>query len=456
MKLNQDLEQKQLLSARMLQSIEILQMNTSELENFLEKLSLENPVIDLPDPDRSKAIGNDLNDEEQRRLEWLENTDRQNKDYYRQDRIFESVPENTGTGGERETLEEHLLSQIDPGNYTGEELKIIEFIIDALDENGYFTEDISEAAGFLCVSEDEFARMLEEVQKLDPKGVAAKDLKDCLLLQLPAQDRGSAAGAIIKDYLPDVAKSHLSRISSKLGISPESTRLAVEQIKKLDPRPAGLFGSEPQTTHVIPEALVIKNEDGSFKILMSERKGFEFSVNEYYVKMLKETEDAETKKYLQEKIAQAKFVKKCIAERSSTVIRVMDLVVELQSDFFENGPGHKKPMRLSDIADRLGIHPSTVSRAMKGKYLQCFWGIYPFDYFLTGALPAASGAKEGKTPEQIKALIKQITDSENKEDPLSDLAISEKLEEYDVKISRRTVNKYRTEAGIPDKAGRRI
>ena len=113
-------------------------------------------------------------------------------------------------------------------------------------------------------------------------------------------------------------------------------------------------------------------------------------------------------------------------------------------------------MRLSDIADRLGIHPSTVSRAMKDKYLQCFWGIYPFDYFLTGVLPAASGAKEGKTPEQIKALIKQITDSEDKEDPLSDLAISEKLEEYDVKISRRTVNKCRIEAGIPDKAGRRI
>ena len=171
--------------------------------------------------------------------------------------------------------------------------------------------------------------------------------------------------------------------------------------------------------------------------------------------MQKNTADEEAKKYLQEKIQQAQWVTNCISQRTSTLSRVMHVLVEKQNDFFMNGIGYKHPMRLTDIAEELELHESTISRAMRGKYLQCSWGVFPLNYFLTSVAAKSTDNSEDKTPEQIKSLIQKVIDEEDKKKPYSDQAISKKLEDYDVKISRRTVNKYRTEMGLPDKSGRK-
>ena len=231
---------------------------------------------------------------------------------------------------------------------------------------------------------------------------------------------------------------------------------ACEEIRSLNPKPGSSFSDREQLRYISPDAVVVKLEN-QFEILINEYQYPGFSISNYYQEMMQSTTDAEAKKYLQEKVQQAQWVSNCISQRSSTLSRVMHLLVERQHEFFLEGPGHKRPMRLVDLAEDLDLHESTISRAMRGKYLQCSWGVFPLNYFLTSVAVKSSNTDgmEDKTPEQMKTMIREIVDSENKKKPYSDQAISDLLIAKGIKLSRRTVNKYRTEMGIPDKSGRK-
>ena len=171
--------------------------------------------------------------------------------------------------------------------------------------------------------------------------------------------------------------------------------------------------------------------------------------------MAKTVEDAETKKYLKEKIAQAQNIAGSIEQRNSTLSKVLNVLVEKQQDFFLKGPGNKRPMRLIDIAEATDLHESTISRTLRSKYLQCHWGVFPLNYFLTSVAATNKQSGEEQTPEYIKSKMQEVIDNEDKKKPLSDEAISKCLKEMEIPISRRTVNKYRQEMGIPDKSGRK-
>lgn len=456
MELKMELSQKQVLSQHMVQSMEILQMSAQELEGYIEKLALENPVIELADSSQSKA---DTQQEDlQRKLDWLESTDLQNRVYYQQERDAENMESNWHDSRQsEENLEEYLHAQILLADYTELEQAIVEYLICSLDSRGYFSGELTQVAEHFQVPEEVAEKLLRDIQQLDPAGVGARNLQECLLLQIQRKKHYSdVTVAIIEQYMEEVAKNHLPNIAKKLQVSLEEVQDACEEIRSLNPKPGSSFSDREQLRYISPDAVVVKLEN-NFEILINEYQYPGFSISSYYQEMMQSTTDAKAKKYLQEKVQKAQWVTNCISQRSSTLSRVMHLLVEKQHEFFLNGPGNKRPMRLADLAEELELHESTISRAMRGKYLQCSWGIFPLNYFLTSVAVKSSNADgaEDKTPEQMKALIQEIVDGENKKKPYSDQAISDQLAVKGIKLSRRTVNKYRTEMGIPDKSGRK-
>lgn len=452
MNMNVSLIQKQTISQNMIQSMNILQMSAVELEEYLENLSLENPVIELQEPEEQGRSQTDL----QRKLEWLESTDSQNRVYYQQDQEETFLPD---LRGNEERLSDYLLSQIILNGYTRQEYEVIAFIIQSLDERGYFTDELSQAARRFGVSEEFAQEMLLEVQKLDPVGVGARNVGECLLLQLAARkDRCPLAETIVSEYLTEVAKNHLPDIAQKTHTGLKEVTAACEVIRSLNPKPGSAFSDRENLRYISPDVIVIKT-GGGLEILVNEYQYPRFTVSEYYTQMLQHTEDQEAKQYLQEKMAQAKWVSDCITHRSATLSNVMKVLVDWQQAFFQKGKGYRRPMKLSDLAEPLEVHESTISRAMKGKYLQCAWGVFPLNYFLSAVAVKQGGTgspEEGeKTTDHIKQLMRELIAGEDKKKPYSDQAIAEKLKENRIEISRRTVNKYRQEMNIPDKTGRR-
>lgn len=454
MELKMELSQKQILSQRMIQSMEILQMSTVELESYIENLSLENPVVELAES--YEAAEQDKQADLQRKLDWLDSTDRQNHIYYQQERDSDNLQDNwnvANSGGE--LLSDYLLSQLIASEYTPSEKEIIEYLILSLDQRGYLTEDLSSIAECFHTSEPDIEELLADVQALDPAGVGARSLKECLLLQLHRRKNFSpVTEQLILNHLEDIGKNHLPAIAKSLHLSMEEIQKGCEELKSLNPKPGNAFSDREQLRYITPDIFIVKLEN-KFEILINEYQYPNFNISSYYQAMLKENADAEVQKYLSSKIQQAEWVKNCISQRSSTLSRVTHAIVDRQQDFFLYGPLHNKPLRLCDLAKELELHESTISRAMRGKYLQCSFGIFPLNYFLAASVSRPGKKEEGITPAQIKEVIKQIVNGENKEKPYSDRLISEELEKHDIKLSRRTVAKYREELGIPDKSGRK-
>lgn len=449
---NISMTQSQAISQNMIQSMSILQMSAVELLSYLQELSLENPVIELPEAEGQDKGRVDL----QRKMEWLASTDSQNRVYYQQDQD-ESFLHGLK---EEERLSDYLLSQLILHDYSRQDYEIIEYMILSLDGRGYFTDGISHVSRQFGVPEPHVEGLLKEVQKLDPAGVGARDIRECLLLQLSRREEGCpVAEQIISEHLAEVAKNHLHEIARKMSISTHEASLACEVIRSLNPKPGSGFSDRENLRYISPDVLVVKTGE-SLEILVNEYQYPKFSISEYYAHLMQETSDEEARQYLQEKMAQAKWVATCISRRATTLSNVAHALVEWQQLFFLQGKGYRRRMRLSDLAEALGLHESTVSRAMKGKYLQCAWGIFPMNYFLSSAAlrqsdPKAFPEAGEATADGAKSLLRELIEQEDKAKPYSDQALADLLKERGVAISRRTVNKYRQEMGIPDKTGRK-
>ncbi|MBQ8662288.1 MAG: RNA polymerase factor sigma-54 [Eubacterium sp.] len=455
MNLSMELVQKQTLSQRMLQSTDILQMNSIELESYIENLALDNPVIDI-DFDKG-TTSEPINDEIQRKLQWLESSDYQNRVYYKQEREADYSQEQWHRTYEtEEILSEYLFSQLLTTEFSDFDQKALKYMILLLDSKGYLTEDLSDIASQLHISYEHAERILQTIQSLEPIGVGARNLSECLLLQLYRKPAYSpVTEEIIKHYLSDVGKNHLSIIARKLGVSLDEVTEACNEIKQMNPKPGSSFSNREQMRYIVPDIVVVKLEE-KFEILVNESSYPTFNINAYYKSLMEDAPDKEVYDYLKKKVSQAEWVQNCITQRISTLSRVAHAIVEEQHDFFLYGPLSKKPLRLVDLADRLDLHESTISRAMKGKYLQCTWGLFPLNFFLTASLNKQFTATgESQTPDKAKEAIKSIVSQENKNKPYSDNKISEQLEILGIHISRRTVTKYRLELGIPDKSGRK-
>ena len=430
------------LSQKMLLSTKILQMSTQELIDYLKELSVENPVVELEEQQFENLM--------KQKIDWLTLNDEQNKDYYREEKSAKNEPENYAEYP-RETLREHLLSQVNILPLEPWKLETAHYVIECLDRNGYLCDDIGYIAQTLHLDEARVREVLDIVKSLEPAGVGASGLKECLLLQLGRLGiKCPAAERIISDELEALGKNQINIIAKKLKISVAEAAKASGVIRSLNPKPGNSFASERKPEYIIPDILISENK-GNFDISLNESGLPVVSINNFYKTILRTECQDDAKKYVCDKIRQAEWVVKCISRRGFTLTKTLEVITELQKGFFDQGPGNLVPMTLDDIAKRIGVHDSTVCRATKNKYIQCRWGVFPLSYFFS----AAVHTKGEVSTEKIKSLIKRIVDGEDRQKPLSDREITEALGKRSIDISRRTVSKYREALGIAGAAGRR-
>ena len=458
MDLKLQVKQTQTLSQRMIQSAEILQMTSQELNTYINELALENPVIDIVEPPTAEEQRESIEQQE-----WLNSFNEENYYLYQRqnnddDYDFKSSWNiNTDDG---ETLQDYLWSQLITENFTDQETEIIKFMLECLDNKGYLEESIETIASYFGTDTELVEDLLSDLQALDPSGVCARTLEECLKLQLERRNMLTPVlESIIDNYLEMVAKNQIPAIARKLRLSPTETAGYCQIIKSLNPKPGVSFSSRDQLRYIIPDVTIVKFKD-HFDILLNESMYPTIELNSYYRQMNQNPESSELKEYLGNKIRQAEWVKQCVTQRGKTLMQVSRAILEHQEEFFTFGPAHLNPLRLADIAQELDIHESTVSRAVSKKYLQCSWGVYPMNFFFSRSVAVqGSGSSENGaqsvTAADIKRVLREIIEEENKKKPYSDRLLGEKLAERGISISRRTVAKYREEEGIADASGRK-
>ena len=458
MELSMSMKQTQTLSPQMMQSMEILQMGSQELLEYIQDQVQENPVLEMEE----KYGKGDDTAVLQRKLEWLESTDAQNRYYHQQDtEDDEKDPiSNYGTVDEREeNLYLYVLSQLEVMDLEPELLPVGRFLVESLNQNGWLDESVEDLAEELGKPVEEVEKALAAVHSLEPAGVGARNLSECLVLQLQRRHEDSElAIRIARDYLDPLSKSRYGLIAKSLGVCQEEVRTACDLIRTLNPRPGGGFAARENLVYINPDLFVVNFPD-HFELLTNDYFFPDLNISGYYCRMLKSTEDNEVKDYLMGKVRQAKWVVHSIEQRRSTLLRCAECILELQEEFFRRGPGHLKPMCLADIAQKVGVHESTVSRTVRDKYLQCASGVYPLSYFFSrslGAPAARPGTEENaSSPDFAKALLKKLIGGEDKHKPLSDQKLCERMAREGCELSRRTVAKYRDELGIPSTTGRK-
>lgn len=443
-------EQKQKISVRQQQAASILQMGRMELDTFLSQAVLENPLLEYDETRKEAYEEHDMVE----RIEWLEETDKQNIQYYKQDYANQEGDIFVSVGAtENEGLEEYLFSQFYTYPLNEKQKDVLEYLILSLDERGYFTEGTEETAEVLKVEKKIVEDMLSLLKTAEPAGIGAENLQECLLLQLDRKGwKAPVARKIILDHLELLGKNQLSVLAKKLDITMGELLENFKVIQELNPKPGNGFSYREHLKYLKPDITVVKFAD-RFEIMLNEASE-QVSINTYYSRMLKMDVDDKTKTYIREKLNQARWTIQCVQQRNETLGAVAKILVEQQEGFFTHGKGYLLPLSMQEIADILGIHESTVSRAVKDKYLQCTWGIYPMSCFFCRKI------KEGKSVASTalfaKEQLRRLIEKEDKSSPASDQKLMQLLKKEGIEISRRTVAKYREELGIPEKSKRKV
>ncbi|SHH01368.1 RNA polymerase factor sigma-54 [Tepidibacter thalassicus] len=439
MKLNLGLElnqsQKLILTKQLKQSLDILNMSMYELEEIINKENEENPIIEVEKKE---------NLDWEKYIEYIRDTKYQEINYSQnkeQNYNIENIIKYNIS------IYEHLKNQINYYNIDKKSKEIVEYIIDCLDENGYFKGDICEISKKFGISDENVLKNLKIVQSLEPSGVGARSVKECLLIQIKEkQIKSDVIENIIKEDLNLIANKKYKDICKKYKITPEKCRKILEIIKTLEPKPGRKY-SFFENNYIIPDVIVEKIGD-KYEVYLNDTNIPNIKINKFYQEILKNSQkDDEAKEYIKEKLNSAINLIKNIESRKNTILRISKEIVKHQMDFFEKGNKYLKPLILKDIAIDLGIHESTVSRGINGKYMLTPYGLFELKYFFSGGIDIASTS--------IKNIIKEIISFEDKKKPYSDSKICSLLKEKNINISRRTVAKYREELGIPSSTKRK-
>ena len=437
-------QQKLIMTTELRQSIEILQLNTLELVQYLNQKVLENPCLEIESPeyeelDRAEEKADEIdwekfvNDDDIPRNSWRdEDTDFTFLEFYKK----------------KETLRDHLKNQLGTLDIPDEMRTVGEVVIECINDKGYLTESPEQIASFLRKDVKIIESALKIIQSLEPSGVGATDIAECLLMQMKDFSEDALEIVIVKKYLGQVAANQLNAIAKGEKISVDQVNKAVEKIKTLNPYPGAGFPSAQSIPFILVDAHLEKQND-EYIIHMNDESLPQVYINEDYRSLLKQDKDVEAKNFVKKKLDAALWIIQSIDQRKQTIYRVIECIVNYQKDFLDYGEKFLKPMRLKDIAQELDIHESTVCRATNGKYITTDKGIYELKDFFT------SGLGEDVSSVNVKSYIKEIVDKENKKKPLSDAKIKEQLEEQGIETSRRTVAKYREELDIPNSSLRK-
>lgn len=443
-----DLTNKLAVNLQIVQSTKILQMSATELAQYIANEIVANPVIEFESMDsRYCSLEECLDHSDYMVLSQEKDQAYSTQSSEQGDWIWNYAV------SKQETLTEYLLSQLITARLSDIEWCVAYYVASSLDRNGFLTESTEMIASTLSTSSEIVDKVLALLKGLEPIGVCASSLSECLLIQLRHLNADEVTCVIASEHLDLVAKKRYDILAKKVGCTEEQARLSCEMIVLLDPKPGSRFSSNTPTIFIEPDVVVSKNDD-QYSCLARSDILPKLNVNESYTELLKGNDFDNAKEYLRDCMQQAKWLIHCVEQRTSTVQKVVTAIIDKQRAFFEYGPEMLKPLNLATITEMTGFHESTVSRAINNKYLRCSWGTFPLKYFFPSAVNTSSGAN--LTAAQIKLYIVRIISNEDKNAPLSDLAISEMLRNSGVSVSRRTVAKYRDELGIASSAARKF
>ena len=461
MQQSQSLALQQILAPQLQQSLLILQTPLLELRNLVQQEMETNPVLEeLPDesidgPNGAEPSADNNFKEE---FEKLASLDEEWRDYMAQSASYSSEGFRGSQEAQdkrqfffdsiavQETLQQNLVSQLNQTALNAGDRKTAELIIGNIDDNGFLQSTPEEMALSSGVPKEDFEKMLALIQGFYPPGVGARDLRECLLIQLQREGRESGIEyKIVSEHMEDLGKRRFPEIARRMGISVEEVQEAANNIARLNPRPGQVFAAAPQN-YVLPDVTVEK-VDGDYQIILNNEQIPHLRISNTYKDIIaQDNNDNEVKDYIRDKIRSGKFLIRSIHQRQQTISNIAHQIVSRQRDFFEHGPSHLKPMTMGEIADVVGVHETTVSRAVSGKYMATPQGIFEMKYFFTPGYQTSTGESMSNT--SVKEAILDLVKHEDGNAPLSDQEIVEILSQRGIPIARRTVAKYRTELNI--------
>lgn len=465
-----------MMSPQMQQAIRLLQLPILELSQKIEEELVQNPVLEevpveeppLPEPglsaeaspeapaepaDDTPAETREVNFEEE--FNKLAKLDDEWRDFFRQTAPYNRRSEEDEERRaflERsitrdETLEEKLSRQMMLSAANEEQKKLGLFIIGHLDENGFLTADLDDLSRMTQKSFDEIEAVLKIIQTFEPNGVGARNLQECLLIQLRnLGKRESLAYRIIGKHFCELAKKRFPKIARDLEVPIEDVQEAVEEIAKLVRRPGRLIGPE-NTQYVVPD-IALRKEDGDFEIVVNDDRIPHLRISDFYRKMMSDNNiTPEVREYIKEKIHAGRWLIKNIHQRQQTLYNIAQEIIRVQKGFLlSSGSGGLRPLTMHQVAQTVGLHESTVSRAIANKYIDTPKGIFPLKYFFTTAIETSDGGEVSSR--QVKHVLKEFVEKEDSLKPLSDEALVQLINDRGMRIARRTVAKYRKELGI--------
>ena len=447
--------QKLVMTPELRQAIQLLQFTSQELNQYLENEMEINPLLEVKNNSKEHEDIDEIESKNEE-IDWEEFLGNYDDISYtisspRDKNEKEVTYDNFVTHSS--SLKEHLLLQLNLNICDKIDRLIGKIIIESIDENGYLVTPIDSLAEDLHVSLERVEKVLLQIQTFDPVGVGARDLKECLIIQL--KDRkidDENAYRIVEDYLEDVAHNRLLKMSKELGIELKKVQDICDYIKTLEPKPGRCFSGDVEEVKYITPDITLRYLDGEYIIILNDITAPRLNINRFYRELMSKSDDPNIIEFLTDKLNSAMWVIKSIEQRRMTIYNVVESILKFQKDFFERGEKALKPLTLKDVADDIGVHESTVSRATNGKYIQTPRGLFELKYFFTSGVTSGKGDVSATS---IKAMIRDLIEKEDPKKPLSDQKISNILKGKSISISRRTVAKYRDEMDIPSSSIRR-
>ncbi len=414
--------QKLMMTAQLKQSLEILNMSSLELEQEIKRKVEENPMLEIENRENInhksyKLNHNNLDND----LTW-ENTIKSEYNLY-----------------------DYIKFQLGTLNINKKERKVCEYIVDCLDKDGYLICDEKVIMKELNISEKTFNDSLKYIQQLEPSGIGARNLSECLLIQMDNKNiKDDILKSIILNDLVLIGENKIKLISKKYNMNLEECVKYIEKIKLFNPKPGRLYSDE-KSIYIQPDVIIKKIND-EFIVHINDNENFNLYVNNYYKDILNNSStDKHTKEFIKNKLNYALTLLKNIDNRKNTILKIAQIILKEQVEFFNKGLNYIKPMKIKDIAYNLGYHESTISRGISNKYMLTPYGLFEFKYFFSSTI---EGKEEETSSTKIKSMIKELINSENKLKPLSDDKICKLLDKEGIKVARRTVAKYREEMNI--------
>jgi RNA polymerase sigma-54 factor len=446
------------MTPQLQQAIKMLQLSNIDLSERIEKEIAENPALEVEE--KENEYEKDLEDEIAVKQDLIERKPARSDepfddDFFLGDRPFSRVTRGSGEDKKREfienavsreeTLREFLLWQLRLLTITPEETRIGEILINCIDAKGYLSVPLEEIAGEFKIPQEMLLKVLSYIQSLDPPGVGARDIQECLIIQLKNKGSTPLAERIVREYLNELRMSKFEEIAKKMKVPPSKVKDAFSVISKLEPYPGRQFYSD-EIKYIIPE-VIVEEKEGNFEVFPNSSSVPRLKVNSLFEKLSrKNMADKEARDFAADRVQAARNFIHSIEQRESTLLRVSKTILEEQREFFEKGPKYLKPLTLKDVSAALGLHESTISRITSSKYVQTPHGVFPLKYFFSNSMPAQGDTKV--SARSIKEIIKDIIEEEGGKKHLSDQKIANILAKRGIKIARRTVAKYRKELRI--------